>query len=74
MFFGSDPKIKKNRKVVGEKNGFTLWSWDWNELGNSLGYFGSSEGVMADEVALKMPEAVIFEDGHLKVNYNMIGV
>lgn len=72
--FLSDPKLKTNRKVIGEKNGFTLWSWDWNEFAAKLGLTGSSEGVMADEVLIKMPKAIGEHEGYMTVNYEMVGV
>lgn len=70
----SDPRLKENKTKIGFKNGFTLWSWDWNELANALGLFGQSVGVMADEVLLKNPEAISYDKGFMKVNYRMIGV
>lgn len=70
----SDPKLKTNKKVIGSKNGFKLWSWDWNSAANKLGLTGSSKGVMADEVLAKAPEAISYEDGYMKVNYALLGV
>ncbi len=70
----SDPKLKENKKVIGEKNGFKLWSWTWNKLANELGLHGNSSGVMADEVLSKMPDAVSYDQGYMKVNYDMVGV
>ena len=70
----SDPKLKANKKVIGKKNGLTLWSWDWNELAAELGLHGSSKGVMADEVLSKIPNAISYERGYMKVNYEMVGV
>lgn len=70
----SDPKLKTNKKVIGEKSGFKLWSWTWNKLANELGLFGESKGVMADEVLIKNPEAISYDRGFMKVNYSAIGV
>lgn len=70
----SDPKLKENRKLIGKSNGFNVWSWDWNKLAKKLGLTGSSTGVMADEVLKITPEAISYEKGFMKVNYNMIGV
>lgn len=71
----SDPKLKINRIKTGEENGFTTWSWDWNELAfEKFGLSGSSFGVMADEVKQKSPSAIIMKDGFMTVNYKMIGV
>ena len=75
LSFFSDPALKTNKKITGEQNGHTLWSWDWNELaGRALGLFGSSHGVMADEVLSKKPEAVTYSQGYMMINYDMIGV
>jgi len=71
----SDPLLKENVKSIGTKNGFNIYSWDWNETAeNELGLKGSSEGVMANEVCKFMPEAVQYKDGFMQVNYSMIGV
>ena len=73
--FTSDPSLKENIELIGTKNGFNIYTWDWNELANEeLGLTGSSEGVMADEVNEVMPEAVEYKDGFMHVNYSMIGV
>jgi hypothetical protein len=73
--FSSDPSLKENIELIGNKNGFNIYTWDWNELANDeLGLAGSSEGVMADEVKDIMPEAVEYKDGFMHVDYNMIGV
>ncbi len=76
QIFGSlsDPRLKTDKKVTGSKNGFTLWSWVWNETANKLGLYGSSSGVMADEVLEKAPLAISHYKGFMKVNYMMIGV
>ena len=70
----SDPILKTNKKVIGWRNGFTIWSWDWNALANALGLFGRGEGVMANEVKRKRPEAITMSRGYMMVNYPMIGV
>lgn len=74
LSFFSDPKLKTNKKVIGEKNGYKIWSWTWNKLAESIGLRGNDKGVMADEVITKNPEAVSVVDGFMKVNYEMIGV
>ena len=74
-FMASDPKLKTNKKRIGARKGFTIWSWDWNEVAQKVfGLTGSSVGVMADEVKEKMPEAVLMRDGYMTVDYEMIGV
>ena len=74
LSFFSDPKLKSNKKVIGEKNGHKIWSWTWNKLAESIGLSGHDRGVMADEVKATNPEAVSIVDGYMKVNYYMIGV
>jgi hypothetical protein len=71
----SDPVLKENIELIGNQNGFNIYSWDWNQLAHdALNLKGSSAGVMADEVKLSKPEAVRLKDGFLHVDYNMIGV
>jgi hypothetical protein len=71
----SDPALKTNIKSIGTENGFNIYSWDWNDKANNIGLFGGDSGVMADEVKAINPEAVTtFDDGFMRVNYNMIGV
>ena len=70
----SDPLLKENVELIGNKNGFNIYKWDWNETANKeLGLNGSSEGVMADQVKNIMPEAVQYKDGFMHVDYSMIG-
>lgn len=74
-FSKSDPRLKENINLIGNKNGFNIYTWDWNQLANDeLELTGSSEGVMADEVNAVMPEAVEYRDGFMSVDYAMIGV
>jgi hypothetical protein len=74
LSFFSDPKLKTNKKVIGEKSGHKIWSWTWNELAESIGLSGNDRGVMADEVKRINPDAVSVRDGFMVVNYEMIGV
>lgn len=70
IFLASDERLKTNKKIIGKFGEFNWWSWDWNELaGELLGLFGSDEGVMAQEVMIKNPSAVISQDGFYRVNY-----
>lgn len=76
-FFGSDENLKKNIEFTGEvtESGIRQATWEWNDAAKELyGYEGSAFGVIAQEVAVKYPEAVIKDDsGFYKVNYDMIG-
>lgn len=73
-FAFSDPKLKKNIIRTGKEKGYTTYSWEWNEKANLIGLSGAAFGVMADEVKAITPDAVIFDGGYMKVNYEMIGV
>ena len=70
----SDPRLKENIKKTGVDNGFNTYSWDWNEEANKLNLYGSSKGVMADEVNSKRPDAVTIKGGYMQVDYGKIGV
>lgn len=73
--FFSDPALKANIKQIADSNEvFNMYTWDWNDKGNSLGLYGTSTGVMADEVLEVMPEAITIDRGFMKVDYEMIGV
>tara|TARA_R110000850_G_scaffold101179_3_gene209384 strand:+ start:969 stop:1793 length:825 start_codon:yes stop_codon:yes gene_type:complete len=70
----SDPRLKENIKQAGVDNGFNIYSWDWNEEANKLNLYGSSKGVMADEVNKTRPEAITIKNGYMQVDYAKIGV
>jgi hypothetical protein len=71
--FLSDERLKTNKKITGKFGEFNWWSWDWNELAGELfGLFGSDMGVMAQEVLLIKPSAVINPDGFYRVNYEAL--
>ena len=69
----SDVRLKDNVKEAGEINGHKWYSWDWNNKAADLGLSGSSEGVMAHEVAEYMPDAVGTKGDYLTVDYSMLG-
>jgi hypothetical protein len=70
----SDGRLKKDIEYVGTKNGHAWYSWTWNQLAESLGLSGVSEGVMADKVEKYLPEAIGERNGFKTVNYPMLGV
>lgn len=71
----SDPRLKKDAKIIGKQNGYNLWTWTWNKLaGEKFGLVGTSGGVMLPEVIKRNPSAVSYQDGFGKINYSMIGV
>ena len=74
-WFISDKRLKTNIKYVGDVKGHRTYTWEWNELANSLGIKGISSGVLAQEVKEYMPEAVIMNsNGYYQVNYRMLGL
>jgi hypothetical protein len=69
----SDQSLKDNISYIGDRNGHKWYSWTWNKMAESLGLSGDSEGVIAQDVAKYMPDAVSERDGYLTVNYEMLG-
>lgn len=70
----SDERLKKNIKKVGMQNGYNIYQWDWNDKAKKLGLTGSDKGVLAQEVIKTNPEAIVFKDGYMTVDYKAIGV
>lgn len=70
----SDRRLKKNIQLQGMKNGHKWYTWDWNEEAKALGLEGKAEGVIADEVAETNPDAIQYDNGYMKVNYEALGV
>lgn len=64
----SDKRLKENIEFVGTENGHNLY--EYNYKGSGARFIG----VMAHEVAERMPEAVSIENGYMKVNYDMLGL
>jgi len=72
----SDSRLKQDAEITGiNENGYNLWKWQWNAKAKELfGLTGDSFGVMFSDVLKKNPDAVAYEKGYGKVNYEMIGV
>ncbi len=78
----SDKKLKKKIKKVKDKDGKKLKTkdgidiaeWEWNEKANKkYGLKGKAEGVLAQEVEKKKPEAVVKnKKGDRMVNYGAL--
>lgn len=68
MFALSDRRAKTGIKKVGMANGLNLYTYEYKK---GLGPIGRQIGVMAQEVAKKIPEAVAKgADGLFRVNYS----
>ena len=69
----SDKRLKDNIVKVGElANGLNIYKWDWNEVAKKLVGNQPSFGVLAQEVAVLIPNAVVEVNGILKVKYEEI--
>ncbi len=70
----SDARLKENIQKVGvSRNGFNVYTWDWNEDGKRLAGNTPSIGVIAQEVEQSIPNAVsIGAEGYLIVDYSQI--
>lgn len=68
----SDKNVKKNIKKLGEKNGFNWYEFEYKD-GYGLPK-GKHQGVIAQEVELKRPDAVIEVAGIKRVNYKKLGL
>jgi len=68
--FGSDRRLKENIKEVSVDPRTTLTLYEFNYINDTKRYIG----VMADEVELLYPEAVMNVDGFNWVNYGMLGL
>ena len=72
----SDPAAKENAVRIGtHPAGFGIYLFDYKaDLRDAHGH-GRQFGVMADEVEMVLPEAVMVRtDGYRAVNYSMLGI
>ena len=70
LYAASDRRLKENIVLVGTENGHNLYTF--NYITDPSKRF---QGVMADEVAAIMPEAVVYDsNGMAAVRYDLIGV
>lgn len=70
LFGPSDRRLKENIELVGVENGHNIYTFNYISRPETR-----YQGVMADEVAGILPEAVIYgADGMAAVNYGLIGV
>lgn len=69
--FGSDERIKENVKLVDVDQRTALNLYEFNYIGDDKRY----RGVMAQEVELVYPDAVVKDDdGVLAVRYDLLGI
>ncbi len=71
----SDIRLKKNIKFLKWFKGQYIYSWDWNDIADSLGITGPTIGVIAQEVMETRPDLVSIDDkGYYSVNYEKLGI
>jgi hypothetical protein len=71
-FFLSDRRLKENIEQVGVDESTGLGLYDFNYIGIPESRY---RGVMAQEVEVFMPEAVVYgDDGFMRVNYGLLGL
>ena len=69
--FGSDRRLKENVEEVGVDQRTALTLYEFNYIGDDKRY----RGVMADEVEMVYPDAVVTdEDGYMAVRYDLLGI
>ena len=75
MAMFSDAGLKDNVQHIGTYPGsrHRMYRWEWNDKAKALGIHSAQVGVLAQEVMLTQPEAVVMdESGYLKVNYGAL--
>jgi len=72
----SDPRAKENIVEVGRHAaGFGLYLFDYKPAFKEIGGEGRKFGVMADEVAKIVPEAIMVDaNGYMRVDYAKLGI
>jgi hypothetical protein len=69
----SDARLKDNLTVIGRLGELDWYEWDWNDKAREVGADTQPPyGVIAQDVANVLPEAVSTERGYLKVDYSML--
>lgn len=66
----SDIRLKENIKYLGQEKGHAIYAFNYIKDPEKIPY----RGVMAQEVMIYNPEAVIKDGEYLKVNYSKLGV
>jgi len=70
----SDERLKENIQKVGEIDGIDLMTWNWNSTAKDLGINDNTFGVIAQNVLVDHPEAVMMDyaTGFYKVDYHKL--
>ena len=73
----SDLRLKTNIQIVASSKynvlGLRGVRWTWNDKANQLGLYGEAQGVIAQEVELLYPDAVVTTpSGYKAVRYDWL--
>ena len=74
MAMFSDERLKENIQKVGEIDGIDIVKWNWNSTAKDLGINDNTFGVIAQNVLVDHPEAVMmdYSTGFYKVDYHKL--
>lgn len=71
----SDVRLKNNIKLLGIRNGYNIYSWEWNDKAKSLGIDTEpNTGVLAQELLYTDAVHIDTDTGYYKVDYTKLGV
>lgn len=75
MSMFSDVRLKNNIKLLGTRNGYNIYSWEWNDKAKSLGIDTEpNTGVLAQELLYTDAVHIDTDTGYYKVDYTKLGV
>lgn len=70
----SDVRLKNNIKLLGTRNGYNIYSWEWNDKAKSLGIDTEpNTGVLAQELLYTDAVHIDTDTGYYKVDYTKLG-
>ena len=72
LYGASDIRLKTSITKIKDVDGVNVYAWQWNDKAREIGVSDQpTVGVMAQEIALTHPQAVVVgDDGFLRVKYN----
>lgn len=71
----SDVRLKNNIKLLGIRNGYNIYSWEWNDKAKSVGIDTEpNTGVLAQELLYTDAVHIDTDTGYYKVDYTKLGV
>lgn len=75
MSMFSDIRLKNNINLIGTRNGYNIYSWEWNDKAKSLGIDTEpNTGVLAQELLYTDAVHIDTDTGYYKVDYTKLGV